>query len=209
MLVMDKNTLIRSIFSAGLLFSAAGCAQMELIFHQAPSGSTLVQAEPQPLFLLASHSDSASQEWPATQPSTTQPTASTASTTAPARAVSYTEPRPQFQPGSLRAFGTLGNLVPAAGNAGKELSESVAFSSQGVIGRSGLTAPPTMLTGAVIGRPGLQRGPATGLGFASPSANIFVRQFNPLSGPNGRCHELARAGFFGGSAAACTAQLRR
>lgn len=101
----------------------------------------------------------------------------------------------------------------------RELAESMS-----VVGRPGLTAPQpngggrtgTLRGGAefgpgvadgVGGRPGLQEGPAAGIGFAS-QFNILTPQVSPLSGPMGRCNELVRAGFFRGSEANCLRHFR-
>ncbi|HRX87066.1 MAG TPA: hypothetical protein P5572_18735 [Phycisphaerae bacterium] len=88
-------------------------------------------------------------------------------------------------------------------------SGALVSSNAGVIGRAGLTGTSATFGAVAVSRPGLQEGPATGLGFASPGRNLFVRQVNPLSGPNGRCRDLARAGFFGGDHAACERAGRR
>lgn len=98
----------------------------------------------------------------------------------------------------------------------RELAESMS-----VVGRPGLIAPqpngpggrpggrppPTPVTQVVISRPGLQDGPGTGIGFQSRS-NILTSQFSPLSGPRGRCNDLARAGFFRGSEPTCLRHFR-
>jgi hypothetical protein len=52
---------------------------------------------------------------------------------------------------------------------------------------------------AVVSQPGLQRGFAAGLGFAR-LPNILTSRANPMTGPNGRCAELVRAGLFANEA---------
>ncbi len=103
----------------------------------------------------------------------------------------------------------VGMVTDEEDDIGRELSESIAFSNAGSIGRLGLTATPTRLAGRVTSRPGLQEGPATGLGFASMDRNIFTSQINRLSGANGRCQDLARAGFFSSNRATCEQSFRR
>ena len=93
-------------------------------------------------------------------------------------------------------------------NAGRELAEAAAGRERSFVGRPGLSATQPTVTGVVASRPGLQEGPATGLGFASPF-NLLTPQTNPLSGANGRCMDLANAGFFGGSRPACETHFRR
>jgi hypothetical protein len=48
---------------------------------------------------------------------------------------------------------------------------------------------------AVVGQPGLQQGFAANLGFVRRN-NILNPRPNPMSGTNGRCGDLTRAGFF-------------
>ncbi|MCP4251501.1 MAG: hypothetical protein GY778_31070 [bacterium] len=135
---------------------------------------------------------------PTTKPTTTQPAAT----------IGYTAPRLGFRGMSAIAAGLAIGLTPETLGAGREISESVAFSASGTIGRLGLTAPPTTVGRAVVGRPGLQEGRAATLGFASSVNNIFRPRANPLSGSSGRCNDLVKAGFFGGSRAACEANFR-
>lgn len=78
--------------------------------------------------------------------------------------------------------------------AGKEVSESVIYSESGVLGRVGLTAPPTFVDDGVVIRPGSLQQRFSGIGFGSPN-NIHMLQRNPASGLGGRCNELASAGF--------------
>lgn len=91
---------------------------------------------------------------------------------------------------------------------GRESAES----SMGIVGRPGLTAPAGSVRPGVgrplMGRPGLQQGPASLLGFAA-MGNIFTPQMNLLSGPMGRCRDLSMAGFFNHSRAQCEAHFVR
>jgi len=79
----------------------------------------------------------------------------------------------------------------------------------GILGRAGLSGSTATLGTTLVSRPGLQDGPATGLGFATPGRNVFSRQPNPFSGPGGGCEILTRAGFFGGDRGACERAVRR
>ncbi len=121
----------------------------------------------------------------------------------------YTSPGLPYQQLAVAvAVAAVGAVADDEAKLGRAFSESVAFSDAGSIGRLGLTAPPTRLAGRVTSRPGLQEGPATGLGFAALDRNIFTPQINRLSGATGRCQDLARAGFFGGSRAGCEQSFR-
>jgi len=121
----------------------------------------------------------------------------------------YTMPGLAYRQLAVAVAAAVTTTTEPSDELGKELSESVAMSDMGTIGRIGLTAPPTRLAGRVTSRPGLQDGPATGLGFSAPDRNIFAPQLNPLSGSGGRCGELAGAGFFSGSRGACEQSFRR
>ncbi len=121
----------------------------------------------------------------------------------------YTVPGPQYRQFAILAFGIAAFGINDATGAGKEASESqVLGSSISVVGRPGLSAPPPRVNGAIVGRPGLQNGFAAGLGRAS-DRNIFTPRLNALSGLNGRCQDLANAGFFGGSRATCETHFGR
>lgn len=127
-------------------------------------------------------------------------------------APSYTAPRLPYQQLAMaiaNAVDVPNAAVDDASEVRRELVDSLAFSSAGPAGRLGLVAPPSQIAGRVTSRPGLQDGPATGLGFASRDRNIFLVQANRLTGASGRCHDLAAAGFFGGSRAGCERTLRR
>lgn len=121
----------------------------------------------------------------------------------------YTAPSAAVRSLSLAtSVGALG-ISRDESSAAEVAAESMILSSQGAVGQLGLTAPPTMVAGAVTSRSGLGRGPATGLGFAAMGSNLFSARVNRLSGVNGRCADLARAGFFGGDRHACERSFGR
>lgn len=120
----------------------------------------------------------------------------------------YTEPGERVRQQTLLASGNATNDTVSDSNlpgTGREASEALA-----AVGRPGLTAPQpgVGLSLAISSRPGLQEGPAAGLGFASPF-NILTPQMNLLSGTMGRCNDLVMAGFFGGSIANCELHFGR
>ncbi len=127
----------------------------------------------------------------------------------------YTAPGAAIRQATLLAMAipkSEADTALAVAGGGKELAESMlgtstAAATPSVFGRPGLTAPQPTVAGAVVSRPGLQEGPASGIGFASPF-NILTPQVNPLSGPMGRCNDLVRAGFFGGNNANCVRHFR-
>lgn len=122
----------------------------------------------------------------------------------------YTAPRLPFQQLAVAVTASVLNSVAEDDSEmGSELAESVAFSSSGPIGRLGLTTAPTQLAGRITSRRGLQEGPATGLVLTGQAHNIFTPLPNLASGPNGRCSELARSGFFGGNERTCVQSLHR
>jgi hypothetical protein len=150
-------------------------------------------------------------------PPSTQPTTKTAkksTTSQPANRI-YTAPSSQLQ--QLTFMSVIVGVVPVreAAIAGREISEAALgaqqglFSSQSIAGRPGLVSQQVTITDAVASGPGLQEGFATGLAFGSPTNNIFTLRANPLAGPVGRCRDLAKAGFFGGSPAACERHFSR
>jgi len=184
----------------------AGCGQqMGRIFYQADQAPVIEQ----PVVRLAAEVD---QPAPAVAGAATQPAAVTlpvatqqAAATQPAvAAVPYTSPR-----GNIRQLALLTLLgatpgVDTQGSAAKDAAEAslAARSATSVSGGiASLGAPQPRTLAAVVGQRGLQRGYAAGLGFARP-VNLFTPQANPLTGPNGRCQQLIRAGFFP-NAAAC------
>lgn len=147
----------------------------------------------------------------ATPPATTTPAAS-GPTSRPATAAngkpSYTAPGAAFQKmGVLLAVAAPGATSGTAGT-GKEAAESrISASTAAALGAPALGAPQPRTLGAVVGQPGLQRGFASGLGFARQQT-IFTPRANPLSGSTGRCNELVRTGFFP-NGAACHAFFKR
>jgi len=171
---------------------------MGRIFYQAGQGPVAER----PVVLLVAEAD---QPGPATVGAATRPAAANqpAAATQPV-SVPYTSPR-----GNIRqlALLTLLSATPGEatrGSAAKDAAEA-SLPAGGITSVSGgiasLGAPQPRTLAAVVGQPGLQRGYAAGLGFARP-VNLFTPRANPLTGPNGRCQELIRAGFFP-NAAAC------
>ncbi len=120
----------------------------------------------------------------------------------------YTAPSVQIQQITLLALG-----IASLGTTGQESVAQQASQSAttgGIVGRPELTAPPqARFSRAVVGKPGLQQGRASGLGFANPNRNIFTVRRNPLSGDNGGCAALTSAGFFNGNRTACENHFRR
>ncbi len=212
-----------SVLSILAAISTAGCQSAQRIFYRPATPRVAYQ---QPTFILASEMgapiDSAGKPLELVQASDPDSKNSTLTATEnaipaaapasrPTTAPTYTAPGPMYQMISMAGTTVYGSMPQLTG-AGKEISESVSLASASVIGRPGLATSPPTFAGAIIGRPGIQRGPATGLGFGSPTNNIFQARFNPMSGSTGRCGDLARAGFFGGSTTACQQhfqQLRR
>jgi hypothetical protein len=173
-----------------LAFSTTGCQQMQRVFHEPQ-----VAARPAPERNVVLAGYAPMQPEPATQPAATQPADK-----------SYTAPAPQFRALALMSVGRSLVPVPAPVTQGKEISESVAFSSAGVTGRAGITAPASTLASATVSRGGIVESNATGIGFASGST-ILQRQANPASGPNGVCAELTRTGF--SNTGRCATRARR
>jgi len=171
--------------------SCAGCSrQVGGIFYEA--GRCPVVERTAPALAVDGTPEAATIEPEAT----TQPAATT-------QATGYTTPR-----GSIRQLAFLALLGAATAGPGeadtaREASEGSLASAQSLTvgGASSLAAPQPRTLAAVVSQSGLQRGMAVGLGF-SRTPNIFSRQANPLTGPNGKCQELVKAGFFP-NAAAC------
>ena len=142
---------------------------------------------------------------------TTRPAPTTLAATRPARR-GYTAPGAAFRNVSFVDSGaaTAGSI--RSSRTGHEASEAGWAAGgrdglTGLTGAPGLGAPQPFTANAVVGAPGLQRGPAIGLGLV-PRNNLFTRTINPISGPNGACSILVNAGFFP-NGAACRAQLGR
>lgn len=136
----------------------------------------------------------------------TQPAAEAAlpPATQPAVALPYTAPGPGVRQLSFMAVLASAPASPGVHGAGREVSEaglSSTSASSLATGAAGLSAPQARTLTAVVGQPGLQRGLAAGLGFARRD-NLLTPRANPLTGPNGRCQDLVRAGLFS-NAAAC------
>ncbi|MCH7704720.1 MAG: hypothetical protein IIB61_06380 [Planctomycetes bacterium] len=197
------------------------------------SALLMVEGKPRPRALLASHrvqttpkqsptdkqtpprkprdqsqADSQPENAPPDEPETEQ----NKKTPAP---LGYTAPGEAIRQAALLAMAipkSDADTTLADDGGGKELAESLLGTSTtratpSVFGSPGLTAPQPTVAGAVVSRPGLQEGPASGIGFASPF-NILTPQVNPLSGPMGRCNDLVRAGFFGGNNDTCVGHFR-
>lgn len=138
-----------------------------------------------------------------------------ATTTQPAQRFQYTLPSPGMRTLNLLA-GPVALAVIEGPGSGRERGESFLAAPGGgraglaapVLGRGGLTAPQNVAVSAVVGRPGLIQGAATGLSFASRVNNIFTPRVNRLTGPGGRCGDLVSAGFFPGTSA-CQQRFRR
>ncbi|MEK6674972.1 MAG: hypothetical protein AABZ47_04875 [Planctomycetota bacterium] len=112
----------------------------------------------------------------------------------------------------LSAFVGVVSTIPneSGAAAAKEASEmlDIAVPQLPAGGRLGLAALPPGIGDSLGGRPGLQRGPAIGLGLAR-NPNLFAQpQTNRVSGPLGRCVDLTRAGFFSGSQTQCQQHFR-
>jgi hypothetical protein len=171
---------------------------MGRIFYQADQAPVVEQ----PMVRLVAEAD---QPMPPVAGTATQPAATTqpAAATQPA-SVPYTSPR-----GNIRqlALLTLLGSTPSEGTRGSAAKDAAeaSLAARGATSVSGgiasLGAPQPRTLAAVVGQRGLQRGYAAGLGFARP-VNLLTPRANPLTGPNGRCQQLIRAGFFP-NAAAC------
>lgn len=205
--------LVGFVVTAGAVLT--GCRQGRPI--PPPFASTLAEfAEPlaRPAARLASHSDppaagQTAEPSPPPKPSAERkPDDPAQGTLAPAAAsVAYTAPGLAFQQLSIAATATVVAAAEAPGGAGREVSESLVRGAQGVSGRAGLAAAATAADGSILSSSGLGEGQLGRLGFAA-SQNIFGTQVNRLSGPAGRCSELAGAGFFGGSRLQCEVSFR-
>lgn len=207
------------VLLSGAILVIPGCAQLELALRDPSSGSVRAAGSLSQRVVLARFQDPPREE--AETPDPPRETGDgadgsgqdsgdrSAEQTDEAAKSGYTSPGLAYQQLAIAVTAAVVSLVDEANEVGRELSESILLSDMGTIGRLGLTAPPTQFAGRVTGRPGLQDGPATGLGFAPPDRNLFAPQFNPLSGANGRCRDLAAAGFYGGSRSACEQSFRK
>lgn len=193
MSVRPTSSTLAFSFLAVVLITATGCQQQfARIFHRPPPTSPTVLALPDTHYAA---------ETTGPRP-TTQPTTGVAPTptdpTAPLPAAFYTAPGRPIQKLALLAMLTAAVPDTSPGNAAKQASESAVSASRSSLastGISGLGAPQPRTLTAIVGQPGLQRGFAIGLGPARRD-NVFTPRANPLTGPNGRCQELVRSGFF-------------
>jgi len=133
-------------------------------------------------------------------------------TTRPAAKRPYTTPTPRVQGMSFLTLAAASAVVGHTLAGGREAAESQVYApgldaTGGVVGAAGLGAPQARTLNAIVGQPGLQQGFAIGLGLASPH-NLFTRDIIRVSGENGRCRDLVRAGFFS-SVSACECHFRR
>ena len=165
--------------------------------EQAQSRPSAAATPDQPTAANGSVNDSATATQPAAE-------AALPPATQPAVALPYTAPGPGVRQLSFMAVLASAPASPGVHGAGREVSEAGLSSiSAGSLatGAAGLSAPQARTLTAVVGQPGLQRGLAAGLGFARRD-NLLTPRANPLTGPNGRCQDLVRAGLFS-NAAAC------
>jgi hypothetical protein len=107
----------------------------------------------------------------------------------------------------LSYYATLVGISAVASGAlagAKEASESNLAAFQGAPAYSGvlsgvgipqLGVPQPLTLNAVVGQAGLQRGLAAGLGFVRAN-NLLTPRVNPMTGVNGQCGVLVRAGLF-------------
>ncbi|MFQ5492453.1 MAG: hypothetical protein ACE5GE_17220 [Phycisphaerae bacterium] len=201
--MMHRFILLQLVLSIVLSGLSSGCSQVQRVFYRVDRDGATTQRRDSisRRFVLAAYQapPQATQADPSQTGRDLQGTTSQPATSQPAGRVAYTMPGPAFrQIGVAVTAMTLGLTAETAG-AGREASEANSFSFAGVapLGRAGLTAPATVIGNSVVSRGGLQRGSILGLGFVNRDRNIFTRQVNPATGPNGRCQDLVRAGFFG------------
>jgi hypothetical protein len=175
------------VLTACLAIACVGCQQQAgRIFYRAGQVPVIERPEVR----LAADGD---------RPATPAPAAAAATQPAQQAAtqpVPYTSPRGGIRQLALLTLLAAGPSGPGH-SAAKEAAES-SLSASSLVAGSGIAslgAPQPRTLTAVVSQPGLQRGFAAGLGFARPT-NIFTPRANPLTGPNGRCQELIRAGFF-------------
>jgi hypothetical protein len=88
----------------------------------------------------------------------------------------YTAPSAAFRQLAVAAAAAVVSTTQQDDEAAQAQSESLVFSSQGSIGRLGLTAPPTSFGNAVVGRPGTASRAGNCIGFASRGNNLFPRE---------------------------------
>jgi len=192
----------------------SGCQQMQRIFHAPSTVSTVAQSpacSSQPVARLAAFAPMSAE--PSADREFTQPGESVTNVDSSATAIdtngvaAYTAPKFALVP--IITLATQFGRFDVRADANVARADALVSGAGGIVGRAGVTGQTATLGATLVSRPGLLEGPATGLSFASPDRNIFVRQTNPLSGPNGACAELSRAGFFGGNRGACERTRRR
>lgn len=188
---MKRASFLLTAISTAAAMVNTGCArQAGGIFYEAGRCPVVERTAP----MLAVDGDAASATPQAE--TTTQPEAAS-------QPVGYTSSRGTIR--QLAFLALLGAAAPRPGeaNTAREASEAGLASARSLAvgGASSLAAPQPRTLAAVVSQSGLQRGMAVGLGFGR-TPNIFSRQANPLSGPDGKCRELINAGFFP-DAAAC------
>jgi len=178
----------------------SGCQQTTGdIFYRAGRSHVHV-ASPRPYVELAAHSESASESGPTTLPVATVPRP----TSGPTPSALYTAPGAgtrQLSYATLVGASAVASSIVAGA---KEASESSLAGLQGAGGYPGvlsgvgipqLGAPQPLTMNAVVGQAGLQRGLAAGLGFVRVN-NLLAPRANPMTGANGQCGVLVRAGLF-------------
>ena len=212
---MKCSSIVAMLSAAGwAVLCGTGCRQAQLIFQSPTMTAGGQSRDSTPDVRLASYAEPPTPEAKkndappkvtAEEKKKPEPVTGDVKPKAPVVAA-YTAPGAAYQQLSIAAVSSIVGVVPTSNNAGKEASESLVFSGQGTAGRLGVITTATTTDGGIAGRDGLQDGP--GIGPAS-SNNIFNAQVNRLSGPTGRCGELAGAGFFGGSRPQCEVSFRR
>lgn len=203
---MRLLSIILNVALISLVAESLGCQSVRRVMYR--PGQLVTATPPMPRVILAAYVPDILQ----TQARNAQSSRSEESADKSAedesrkRKNTYTEPGPSTRQVALAAASTdAKEFQPVLSGAGRELSEvesNDTIPAGGVVGFSGLTAPQPVARGVVLSLPGLQQGPAAGLGFALPS-NVLTPQINLLSGSMGRCQDLARAGFFARDVMAC------
>jgi hypothetical protein len=184
---MPSKTIPSLLAMMPLSLLATGC-QSGGIFYEPKAKVTTFSAQDE-VVLAAEFAQQPAPERPA---ATSQPQGATSQ---PAKKGSYTAPGNQMQ--QLTFLAIVSASVAAGdvvGDEGREAAEnslgranfqsSLAPSGQGIAGSTTLIP---------VGKRGLLQGPPLGGGIAG---NIFAPARNALTGPNGRCGELVKAGFF-------------
>lgn len=216
-----RRTLYISVWAVAVA-ALGGCSQFELVFRQPGPPVRADESAAAPTARLATYSAKQAAPGeptpPAQQQVKTDKPAEVSEAETPEQSSSAPEPAlreetPSNQPPKQQAYTAPGDAyrqlaigqavtaaliaMPATLGADREASQGFVLAPEGVVGRTGLTSPTTLTANNVIvSRPGLQENAIRGIGYASPQANIFRPQRNPLTGPNGVYQELVRAGFY-------------